>query len=75
MAHPCCLCGAPCDCQRISDGLDFRTPDSCKSCGCDGADFDDDDDDDFLFTDDEDELIRLPDGGLYDQENDVTHYP
>lgn len=41
MAHPCCLCGKECDCQRIADGLDFRTPDNCKGCGCDEDDFDD----------------------------------
>jgi hypothetical protein len=78
MAHSCPICYQVCHCKGDIDDIIFdREPKGgCvhyKTDGCDGDD-DRDDDDDYDF-DETQELKRLPDGGLHDEETGITHYP
>ena len=67
MAHDCPVCWMQCHCLGDIDDINFGEKWNCIHC--DGEI--DDEDDDF---NDEEKLIPK-DGGLYDPQTGITHYP
>lgn len=84
MAHSCPACDQVCHCKGDIDDIIFdREPKGgCihyKSPDCEGNENLDEDywDEDFDFDEEQDDSQKLipKDGGLYDSETGITHYP